>query len=101
MAEICCEMCGRMLDRLDTQYIATIEIRPTVGAVESDEEPGDRDHLMELHEMLERAADEDCFDPVEESAEPTEFTLCGECCRRFSENPLQRELAHQLDFSEN
>ena len=47
-----CDRCGRALDRMDRQYVATIEIRPTVGPAETEEAPCDRDHLLELHEML-------------------------------------------------
>ena len=100
MAETCCEMCGRALERLETQYIATIAIRPTVGAIECDEDTGDRDYLMELHEMLEREAEGEAVDSCDESTQ-SEILLCGDCCRRFGENPLPREAALQLDFSEN
>ena len=81
---------------MDRQYLATIELRPVVGAAESDEDPGDRDHLLELHEMLE-ANEGDALD------EPhvQDFLLCHDCCQRLREDPLTPEAAVHLGFSQN
>jgi len=99
MVETTCDLCGRVLGRMERQYVAHIDVRPTVGMVETDEDPGDRDHLMELHEMLEAAEDEHDFDEADQQSH--EFLLCHECCCRFCKRPLPRETALQLDFSEN
>ena len=58
MVDSACDRCGRSMDRLDRQYLATIDVRPIVSAANTEEDPGDRDHLLELHEMLESGADE-------------------------------------------
>jgi hypothetical protein len=100
MAEAACDMCGRTIGRIEPHYLATIDIRPTSGLTETDEEAGDRDHLLELHEMLERL-DEDALAEPDEEPLQTEFLLCDECCRRFREDPLPREFAVPLDFSAN
>ena len=93
-----CDLCGQELDRLQQQYVATIDIRPTTGATGTDEESADRDHLLEMHEMLESACEEDF---AVEDFEPQEFLLCHECCRRFQEDPLPRETALHVGFSKN
>lgn len=98
MVQAACDLCGQELSRMDRQYIAVIDIRPTVGAAENGEDPSDRDHLLELHEMLEAAKDDG---DVEEDHAPQEFLLCHDCCCRFREDPLPRETALQFDFSKN
>ena len=103
MAETCCELCGRILERMEPLYIATIEIRPTTAMIESDEDPGDRDHLMELEEMLE-TVDLDVLAEMEDESYRSELLLCHDCCRRFRdqpEQPVHRDFAAQLSFSEN
>ena len=99
MVQPACEMCGKELGRLERQYIAAIDIRPTTGAAEADEEAGDRDHLLEIHEMLE--AVESHEDDEANAFEPQEFLLCHDCCCRFQNEPLPRETVLQVGFSEN
>jgi hypothetical protein len=104
MAETCCELCGRTLQRMEPLYIATIEIRPTTAIIESDEDPGDRDHLNEIDEMLE-TVDLDVLAEMGDDTHKSELLLCHDCCRRFRDQPEQqvvpRDLAAQLSFSEN
>ena len=100
MVQSKCDRCGCSLDRLDRQYVATIDIRPTVGPAETDEDPGDRDHLLEIHEMLEAAEGNGNSEAVEEF-EPREFLLCHECCSRFQDDPLPHDAALHLGFSQN
>jgi hypothetical protein len=88
---------------MEPLYIATIEIRPTTAIIESDEDPGDRDHLTELDEMLE-TVDLDVLAEMEDESHKSELLLCHDCCRRFRdqpEQPMPRDLAAQLSFSEN
>ena len=99
MVQRTCDLCGRMLERIEQQYIAVIEIRPTIGICEDDDDPSDRDHLLELHEMLESEAEGSC--DGEEEPSQQEFTLCHECCLQFKANPLARDSALHFDFSEN
>lgn len=102
MANDACEFCGELLSRLEPQYRVTIDIRPTTGYVAGDEDPGDRDHLLELHEMLEGVDDEVLSDPVEQGPCRHEMLLCHDCCRRFQQQPMPRDAALQLlEFSDN
>ena len=91
MAEATCDLCGRALGRMEPQYIATIDIRPTIGLVQNDEDLGDRDHLLEIHEMLEGAEEAELREPADDSTQ-NEFLMCHECCRRFAEDPLPRKM---------
>jgi hypothetical protein len=64
---------------------------------------GDRDHLEEIHEVLERLDDLDPNDVQlgEDVYQQLRFDLCSECRQKFLRDPLGRRLAAQLDFSKN
>jgi hypothetical protein len=61
----------------------------------------DRDHLLEIHEILERkyANESECVS--HDVYQKRRYDLCPECHRKFIKNPLGRESAPQLDFSQN
>lgn len=100
MAETACDLCGRTMHWTEPCYVATIDIRPTTGLLENDEDPGDRDHLLELHESLE-ALEADVSDLEDLAGPAQEMTLCQDCCRRFREHPLSHDVTTHLEFSEN
>jgi hypothetical protein len=60
----------------------------------------DRDHLEDIHEVLERydEFDADGQLPVADTYQTRRFDLCSECCKQFLKEPLGRRAAH-LDFS--
>jgi hypothetical protein len=64
-------------------------------------EDEDRDHLMELHEIIERS--ETAAGPLggDSVCRRERFDLCQECHRKFTRNPLGKDSAKQLDFSNN
>jgi hypothetical protein len=67
-----------------------------------DAEPDDdRDHLLELHEVLERL-ESDENGPVDEDVyRRKRFDLCTDCYRKYLKNPLGRELSVPLGYSNN
>ena len=97
MVQPACDVCGREMSRMDRQYVATVDLRPTIGADTTDEDPGDRDHLLEIHEMLESVEENE----MPEDFQPQEYILCHECYCRIREEPFQREPVVQVGFSEN
>ena len=103
MIHYSCDRCGRPIDPQDElRYVVRIEVEavmePIDGEVVEDE---DRDHLMELHEILERGAD--AADPLigDGVYQRQRFDLCTECHRKFVRNPIGKDSAKQLDFSNN
>jgi len=68
--------------------------------VESCQEEAERDHLLEIHEILERA--EDAADELisEDVYRHQRYDLCPDCYRRFLKNPLGNKVI-EFDFSEN
>ena len=65
---------------------------------EQDEE---QDHLLELHEILERHDDQQ--DPLvsDEIYGRRRFDVCSDCYKAFIGNPLGQEIPKVIDFSQN
>jgi hypothetical protein len=78
-----------------------MEVYAALDPAATDEEEGDRDHLQEIHEMLEHMDDLDNDRVGEEVYQQLRFDLCPECRKKFVKNPLGREVANVFHFSEN
>jgi len=98
-----CDVCKRTLDaEQDLRYVVRMEVYAALGDGTSSID-GDRDHLEEIHEILERVDDLDTSEgPLgEEVYQQLRFDLCSECRQKFLRDPLGRRWAAQLDFSKN
>lgn len=102
MIHYSCDLCKRPLDpRNDLRYTVKIEVYAAFDPLELDDAEVDRDHLEELHEILERmddATDEQLGDEV---FQQLRYDLCPECRQKFLKNPLGKKASEQLDFSKN
>ena len=95
-----CDRCAKIIDPdLDVRYIIRIEIEASIDSLSQDGE--DRDHLLELDEILERLEDEECPDISEDIYQRRKFDLCSNCYRDYKRNPLSRENQSLFGFSEN
>jgi hypothetical protein len=93
-------MCKREIDPSEQlRYVVKVEIHAAFDPLEIDED--DRDHLQEIQDILERLEDADSDEVGDDVYQQLRFDLCPECRRRFLENPLGRENAKILNFSEN
>ena len=102
MISYSCDLCKRNLDpEHDLRYVVKIDISAAFDPVAPDEEEGDRDHLEEIQDILERLEDAESDQIGEDVHQQLRFDLCPECRRRFVKNPLGREVAKVLGFSEN
>jgi hypothetical protein len=100
MIHYTCDLCKRELQRDESRYSVRIEVSASFDPLEEAEEDDDRDHLLEVQEMLEG------LDPTDDSCgegahREFRFDLCPACRRKFLKNPLGREPALQFDFSKN
>ena len=85
----------------DLRYVVRIEIEAKFDVL-GEEPDDDRDHLLELHEILERVDDGEDQPAIDEDVyRKQRFDLCPECYRKFVKNPLGRELSSPLGFSKN
>lgn len=102
MIRYCCDLCKRDLDpERDLRYVVKVEIYAALDPTVAEEQDDDRDHLQEIQDILERLGDAESEQVGDDVYKALRFDLCPECRRKFVKNPLGRETAKVLDFSEN
>lgn len=102
MIHYSCDRCKRTIDsEMDLRYVVKIEIQAAMDPPGVDETEEDRDHLHELQEILGQLEDESAHDLSEAVTQRRTFDLCSECFRKYSKNPIGRELSAQIGFSKN
>jgi hypothetical protein len=100
MIRFTCDLCKRDIDpEKDLRYVVKTEIFAAFDPMALDED--DRDHLQELQEILERTEDLESDQIGEDVYQQLRFDLCPDCRKKFLRNPLGRESAKILNFSEN
>jgi hypothetical protein len=102
MIHYSCDRCKRILDpEEDLRYVVKIEVHAAMEPLEPDEDEEDRDYLMEIQDILERAEDGEDLDISEDIYQKRRFDLCSECYRKYIKNPVGREASSKLGFSQN
>lgn len=102
MIRYCCDLCKRELDpEEDLRYVVKMEIYAAFDPMTADELDDDRDHLQEIQDILERLEDSESEHIGEEVYQQLRFDLCPECRKKLGKNPLSREAAKVVNFSEN
>lgn len=100
MIHYSCDRCKRSLDpENDLRYVVRMEVQAAMDPLDDDDDDGQRDHLLEIQEILERLEDGD-GDLGEDVYHRRRYDLCSECYRQFVANPLAREVS-TLGFSKN
>lgn len=102
MIHYTCDRCHREID-IDSEARYTVDIEAKAvfepGSMNSAADD-EGDHLLELHEILERLDEEEDLGPEEEVLHH-HFDLCSDCYKVYSRNPIARELPLTIEFSEN
>ena len=103
MIHYSCDRCKRVLDPIeDLRYVVKVETQAVMDPVGMDEGDDDRDHLLEVHEILESSVDIDSELVGDDVYQRSRYDLCPQCYRKFVKNPLGQETAAaQLNFSQN
>jgi hypothetical protein len=101
MMHFSCDRCKCDLDADDLRYVVKIEIHAAMDPVTDEELDDDRDHLMEIEDILENSLDEASDAIGDDIYQRRRFDLCPQCYRHFVQNPLGRELKVSLGFSKN
>ena len=103
MIHYSCDCCGRTIDIQDEiRYVIRIEVDAVMEPIDNEVvDDDDRDHLMELHEVLERR--DDAEEPMISDGvyRRERFDLCSACHRKFAQNPVGQNKSKQLNFSQN
>lgn len=101
MIHYCCDRCKRSLNNEDDlRYVVKMEVHAAMDVV--DDADVDRDHLLEVHEILERLEDAESDAIADDIYQRLRFDLCADCYRKFVMNPIGADpSAHALRFSQN
>ncbi len=68
---------------------------------EFDEEAYDRDHLMEIEDIIDRAEELEGDSTANDIYQRKTYDLCPSCYREYVKNPLALEQKVPLGFSKN
>lgn len=102
MIHYSCDRCKCVIDaENDLRYIVKMEVYASCDPLDGAEDEGDRDHLLEIHEILERAEDASSELISDEVYHARRYDLCSDCYKKFVNAPLGRETVNQPDFSHN
>ena len=104
MIHFTCDRCNRVIDlEQELRYVVRMEIEAVMDPIHEEEPQDDRDHLLEIDEILERvecATDDSVSDDIYHKRR---YDLCPQCYRKFKANPLAREkkAVSTVGFSHN
>jgi hypothetical protein len=102
MIHYSCDRCKRRIDPArEVRYVVKIDVQLAFDPTEVDEPEDDRDHLAEIHELLESVDAEELELGADSGRQPQTFDLCPQCYRRFVHDPLGLEAGLRLGFSHN
>lgn len=102
MIHYTCDRCKNEIDgRDETRYEVQIDIRPVIETqMLNGSSDDDSDHLLELHELLERLEEEDEDCQLLDDDMQQRYDLCPRCYAQFRKNPMGRD-SLVLSFSNN
>ena len=107
MIHYSCDRCRRRIDPdSEVRYAVEIEMKAIFHCNDHhSDKPSpiedDGDHLMELHEILERLGDDEPLPARDPDNCSRHFDLCSDCYKVYAKNPLARDLPLSIQFSEN
>ncbi len=78
-----------------------MEVYAAIDPIDAHEEDDDRDHLLEVHEILERLAEGDDEALGDDVYQKRRYDLCADCHQKYVRDPVGQTHVHHLDFSEN
>jgi hypothetical protein len=102
MIHFTCDRCKRVIDaEQELRYVVRMEIEAVMDPVHEEEPQDDRDHLLEIDEILERVDASESDALGDDIYQKRRYDLCPQCFRKFNNNPLAREKKAALGFSHN
>ena len=102
MIHYSCDRCKRMLDPAqEVRYVVKIDVQPMLEPTEVEEPDDDRDHLVEINDILEDLDLDEIDLYGDEERQKQTFDLCPQCYRRFIQDPLGTESSFHVGFSHN
>jgi hypothetical protein len=97
-----CDRCKRVIDPdSELRYLVRLEIEAIAENFDELQAEDDRDHLLEIDEVLERLDDAEDPNIAPEVYQRRRYDLCPECARKLISNPLGRDQVAKMGFSSN
>lgn len=102
MIHYSCDRCRRALGQHEERYVMRMEVQASCDEDFDTVADSDRDHLLEVHEILENLDEQDVEAINEQIYVRKTFDLCAECREAILANPLgNAKSLHNLPFSAN
>ena len=102
MIHYSCDRCKRPIDdENDLRYVVRLEVEAVMDPLHEHENRDDRDHLLEIDEILERVDAAECPEIGDDVYQKRRYDLCPACFRKFMQNPVGRDKKATLGFSQN
>jgi hypothetical protein len=103
MLHFSCDICGKDLDpEGSARYVVKMEAFAATDPAQLTDDDLDTDHVEEMAQLLNEIEDGETTAPeVLPTTKKLRFDLCPMCYRKFVNDPLGREAAARLNFSEN
>ncbi|QDU93044.1 hypothetical protein [Lignipirellula cremea] len=101
MLHYSCDRCKREIETEERRYIVKVETHAAIDPLAPEEQEDDRDHLLEIQDILESFHDQEVEQLGENPYRRHNYDLCAGCYKDYIRNPLGRELAAQIEFSDN
>jgi len=102
MIHYSCDRCQRLIETEDEiRYVVRLEVEAKLGENVFSDQDEERDHLLEIHEILERRDEENDSLADDEVYDRKRFDLCTECYKAYLRNPIGRDVMKHVDFSQN
>jgi hypothetical protein len=101
MLHFSCDRCDTSIESDDLRYVVRVEVQATMESTEMLDTEADRDHLLELEDILERLDDEQSSLISADVYQRQRYDLCCGCYRKFINDPMGADATTQFDFSPN
>jgi len=102
MIHYSCDRCKRMIDPAkEIRHVVRVEVQTILEPLPSGDLDDDRDHLLEIDELLDAMDldDEDLL--TDDVPQQLRFDLCSDCYRKYMQDPLGTESSLRVGFSSN
>ena len=102
MIHYSCDRCKRLIDpEVDLHYVVRLEVQAIMETLDVDDLDDERDHLLEIQEMLEQLDEGDGEQLADDFYQKHRYDICADCYREYLKNPLGREVPMRVGFSDN
>lgn len=102
MIHYSCDRCQRLIETEDEiRYVVRLEIQAQMGDDVFANKDEENDHLLEIHEIIERQIDEQGSAVGDEVYRRKRFDLCSQCHQAYLQNPLGLDVSKPVGFSQN